>query len=96
MEVITWNIRGVNNPGKMRTLRNKLRKEKPDVLFLQETKCSSDTMQTFRSKLWRGSLGITIDAIRATSGIDILWQPDTLHLNNFRETRFSISVELQV
>ena len=73
MKIITWNIRGVNNPRKVKTLRNKLRKEKPNVLFLQETKCGSDTLKVIRSKLLCGILGIDIDARGEVGGIVILW-----------------------
>ena len=43
MKIINKNLQGVNNPRKVKTLQNKLRKEKPDVLFLQQTKWSLDT-----------------------------------------------------
>ena len=62
----------INNPKKVKTLSNKLRKEKPDVLFLQETKCSSDNIQAISSKIWRGSIGIAIDARGMVGGLVIL------------------------
>ena len=80
----------------MKTLRNKLRKEKHDVLFLQLTKCSSDKMHAIRSKKWRGILGIVIYARGMIGGISILWNIEALHLNNFRATWFSISADFQI
>jgi exonuclease III len=40
MIVISWNIRGLNSKGKQRYLKEKLKKEKPSVMILQETKIS--------------------------------------------------------
>ena len=86
----------VNNTRKVKTLRNKLRKKKPDLLFLQETKRRLDNMEEISSKVWHGSLGIVIDARGAAGRLAILWQPEALNLNNFRATRFSISANFQV
>ena len=68
------------------------------MLFLQETKCNSDNIQEIRSKIWHGILGIaiSIDERGAAGGISILWNPEALHLNNFREIRFSINTDFQV
>jgi len=38
MIVISWNMRGGGGQVKRRILKRKIRKEKPDVLLLQETK----------------------------------------------------------
>jgi exonuclease III len=53
MKIITWNIRGLNNPRKKRILKNRLRKEQPDLCFIQETKCIVDIMETISKKQWR-------------------------------------------
>jgi exonuclease III len=50
MKIITWNIRGLNNPRKNRILRNRLRKEQPDLCFIQQTKCTVDRMETIEKK----------------------------------------------
>eukprot|EP00253_Pinus_taeda_P010493 PITA_10493 len=38
MIVISWNIRGLNSRGKQRHIKDKLKKEKPSIMILQETK----------------------------------------------------------
>eukprot|EP00253_Pinus_taeda_P035223 PITA_35223 len=40
MIITTWNIRGLNSKGKQRYLKEILRKDKPSVMLLQETKIS--------------------------------------------------------
>ena len=48
MKIFSWNIRGCNHPRKIKTLARKIKLEKPDILFLQETKCSFETMMKIR------------------------------------------------
>ena len=79
----------------MKNLRNKVRKERPDVFFLQERKFSLYNIQAIRSKIWMGSRGIVTGARGMASGIVILWHHDSLHLNNFWENHFYISAEFQ-
>ena len=50
MKVITWNIRGLNNPRKQRILKNRLKMEQPDIYFIQETKCNMDIMEIISRK----------------------------------------------
>jgi len=37
---ITWNIRGLNSRGKYRYLKERLKKDKPNIMIVQETKIS--------------------------------------------------------
>lgn len=50
MKLISWNIRGLNNPRKGRLLKNMLMQEKPSILFLQETKCNSTVLEKIAAK----------------------------------------------
>jgi hypothetical protein len=43
MKVITWNIRGLNNPRKKRILRNRIRKEQPIfVLYKRQNEIQTE------------------------------------------------------
>lgn len=44
MKVVTWNIRGLGNPIKSQVVKGLIRSEKPQVLFLQETKLKEEEM----------------------------------------------------
>ena len=45
MKILSWNIRGLNNLGKQRYLKDKLKKEKHDIMLLQETKISASCFE---------------------------------------------------
>eukprot|EP00253_Pinus_taeda_P006105 PITA_06105 len=57
--------------------------EKPAIVFLQETKCSSTTIDRFSNKAWAGSSSISVDASGASGGLSILWNPQIVSLDNF-------------
>ena len=51
MNINSWNIRGCNHPRKLKTLGRKIKMKKTDVLYLQETKCSFETMMRIELKV---------------------------------------------
>ena len=75
MKVISWNIRGCGNPRKWKNLDQKIKQEIPDILFIQEMKCSSKGMDKISSKIWKGSQVMALDAVGQSGGIAILWIP---------------------
>ena len=72
MKVISWNIRGCGNPRKWKTLDRTIKQESPDILFIQETKCSYEGMDKISSKIWKGSRVMALDAAGQSGGIEIL------------------------
>ena len=73
MKLISWNIRGCGNLGKWKTLNCKIRQENLDILFLQETKCSSGGLDNIKDKIWKGSHVMATDVVDESKGIAILW-----------------------
>ena len=73
MKIISWNIRVCNHPRKVKTLARKVKQERLDVLFLQETKCNSEVMEKLGKKIWKGSRVMVIDAVGMDSGLAVLW-----------------------
>jgi len=73
MKLISWNIRGLNGPGKGRLLKNMIMQEKPQILFLQETKCNSSDLERIAAKVWRGGLTTIVDVYGESGGLEILW-----------------------
>ena len=51
-----------SHPKKVNTLARKIKQERPDALFLQETKCSYEGLEKIRSKIWKGSQVMALDA----------------------------------
>lgn len=50
MIIISWNIRGLNSKGKQRYMKEKLKKEKPTIMFLQETKVTGMQLEEIVNK----------------------------------------------
>jgi len=42
MKLTTWNIRGLGSKRKPRNLNNRIKEEKPNMVFIKETECSID------------------------------------------------------
>lgn len=87
MKLISWNIRGLNSPRKVRLLKNMLMQEKPSILFLQETKCGSDRLEKIAVKEWTGGHLIAVDAHGASGGLAILWDARVIQLHNIQANR---------
>jgi exonuclease III len=80
MKIITWNIRGLNNPRKKIILKNKLRKEQPDLCFIQETKCTVDRMETINKNQWSKYQMLFVEVQHTIGEILTLWNPQSLNL----------------
>ena len=49
IRILSWNVRGLNNPYKRSVIKNLLRDWKCDVVCLQETKFSANDLGVIRS-----------------------------------------------
>lgn len=83
MKLISWNIRGLNSPGKHKMIKNMLQREKPNILFLQETKCNSDVLGSILSKAWPSCSSVAVDASGSSGGLAIAWDTQSMVLSNF-------------
>ena len=83
MKLISWNVRGLNGPGKYRMIKNMIQKERPHLLFLQETKCNSQTLGSILTKAWPGSRSVVVDASGFSSGLAIAWDTQSLQVGDF-------------
>jgi exonuclease III len=52
MNIISWNVRGLNGRTKKRVLRNNIMAENPDILLLQETKCVDAIAENTFLRCW--------------------------------------------
>eukprot|EP00253_Pinus_taeda_P026444 PITA_26444 len=50
MKLTTWNIRGLGSRRKQRNPSNRIKEEKPNMVFSQETKCSMDKITEIHNK----------------------------------------------
>ena len=93
MKLISWNIKGCCNPRKWKNLNCNIRQESPDILFLQETKCSFEYMLKIKDKIWKGRQVMATDATGKSGGIVILWHPRLVDLFNWRAHKFALMAE---
>jgi exonuclease III len=95
MKYISWNVRGLNNPSKKICLKTLISEEKPSIMMIQETKCTSTTMEKMAIKCWRSCNVIAIDVEGASGGLAILWNPSEITLSSFFTTHRSITSKFQ-
>jgi exonuclease III len=96
MKIITWNIIGLNIPQKKIILKNRLRKEQPDLCFIQETKCTVDIIETISKKQWSKYKTLVVEGQQMAGGILTLWKPQSLNLLAAEATRHTLSVNMQI
>lgn len=63
--------------------------------MIQETKCSSTTMEKMAIKCWRSCNVVAIDVEGASGGLAIFWNPSEISLSSFFTTRHSITTKFQ-
>ena len=88
MKLIFWNIKGCSNPRKGKTLNRKIKQENPNIMFLQETKCSFEGLEKIRDKIWKGSHLMAMDAVGQAGGMQFpgnqgWWNYPTGELTSF-------------
>jgi exonuclease III len=96
MKIISWNIRGLNGRSKQKSLRDLIFAEKPDVLLLQETKCSNEDINKLLPHCWKQGEAVSIAATGTAGGLAVLWNPATVRLENFTTTRWSITTDYRL
>lgn len=72
MKILSWNARGLNNQKKQRLLRKKVVDEQPNMIFLQETKCSSQIMKATSKKVGKRMESVKVERIGIEGGLATL------------------------
>ena len=71
--LLSWNVRGLNNPQKREVCKNLLKEWKCDIVCFQETKLSSLDFPVVRS-LWGTFLDwVALDAVNTAGGVLLVW-----------------------
>ncbi len=74
MKIVTINVRGLNNPTKRMTIFKWLENGHFDIILLQETFCTSDSVK-YVQKDWSGSSFHSISNSNHSKGVSILFSP---------------------
>jgi len=72
MIVTSWNIRGLNIKGKQRYLKERIKKDKPSIMIIQEMKISSQQLEGILKKQKIQYEVMGQDANGTTGGLAIL------------------------
>jgi exonuclease III len=91
MNMISWNIRGLNAKSKQGLLRERIKKEQPYILILQETKCTGEEASSTLQKCWKQAHHVKVDAKGVASGMAMLWNPITVLLDGFFTSKWTIT-----
>eukprot|EP00253_Pinus_taeda_P019617 PITA_19617 len=96
MKLISWNVRGLNSPGKLRMIRSMIRLGQPQIFFLQETKCNSSTLGSILTKSWPGCNTVAVDASGASGGLAIAWNTQKISLSNLHASHNLIEATFHI
>ena len=93
MRVLSWNVRGLNNPQKQEVCKNLLKKWKCDIVCFQETKLSSLNSLVVRS-LWGSPFldWVVLDAVNTAGGVLLVWDKRVFEKVDCAVGRFSVNV----
>ena len=70
--------------------------EKPKLCFLQETKCTSDTLEKILSKAWAGCQSVALDASGASGGLAIIWNEQAITLTDIHANKHFIQATFHI
>ena len=79
----SWNIRGLNSKGKQRYLKERLKKDKPSIMIIQETKMKQQQIQAILDKSKSKFEVMAQDAEGSAGGLAILWNPEEVTFENW-------------
>ena len=93
LRLLSWNVRGLNNPRKREVCKNLLKEWRCDIVCLQETKPSSVNFAVLRSLLsspfndWA-----VLDAVQSSGGVLLIWDKQVVKKIDVLVGQFSVSV----
>lgn len=95
MKLTTWNISGLGSKRKQRNLSNRMKEEKPNMVFIQETKCSIDKIREIHSKWLIKYEYLEVKTDKEARRILTLWNPQKLGILDAEASKNYLSVVIQ-
>ena len=92
LKLLTWNVRGLNDPKKWVVLKNWMRKWKVDIVCLQETKLDKVDGRVIHS-IWGNRFAgwEVLNAVNTASGVLLLWDKQVVDRVDSKVGMFSVS-----
>ena len=96
LRLLSWNVRGLNNPQKQEVCKNLLKEWKCDIVFFQKTKLSSLNSFVVRS-LWGSPFldWVVLDAVNTAGGVLLVWDKRVFEKVDCVVGLFSVNVLLK-
>jgi exonuclease III len=83
MILLSWNCQGLGNPWTVQDLCLMVREQKPDILFLMETKCRKEKMESIRVRLGFSGMFV-VEPVGRSGGLALFWTDvKTLEIHNY-------------
>eukprot|EP00253_Pinus_taeda_P009399 PITA_09399 len=95
MKFTSWNIRGLGSKRKKRMLVNRMKQAVPDIIFVQETKCSIQKLRQIHSKWLSRFEFLEVKAENTAGGTLTLWNPQKLGIIDAEASRNYLSMVIQ-
>ena len=95
MKFISWNIRGLGSKRKQRLLSNIMKLAMPNIIFIQETKCSIQKIKQIHNKWLSKFEFLEVKAENTAGGILTLWNPKRVSIVDVEATRNYLSAIIQ-
>ena len=96
LRLLSWNVRGLNNPQKSEVCKNFLKEWKCDIVCFQETKVSSIDVAFVQSLCGSPFIdGVVLDAVQTSRGILLIWDKRVFEKLDVIVGQFFVSVLLR-
>lgn len=93
MSILSWNCRGLGNPGIVQELCDFVRTKSPHLVFLCETKCNSATIDRIKARL--NMFGVSVPARGRSGGLACLWSKNcTVTLQAFSDIVIDLHADI--
>eukprot|EP00253_Pinus_taeda_P034929 PITA_34929 len=95
MKFTSWNIKGLGSKRKQRLLSYRMKQDMPDMIFIQETKCSIWKIRLIHNKWLIRYEFLEVKAENTARGILTLWNPQRIIIMDAEASRNYLSVVIQ-
>ena len=96
LRLLSWNVRGLNNPQKREVCKNLLKEWKCDIVCYQEMKLASISSSVVRSLWGSPFLGwVALDAVNTAGGVLLVWDKRVYEKVDCAIGQFSVNVLLK-
>eukprot|EP00253_Pinus_taeda_P007625 PITA_07625 len=95
MKFTSWNMRGLGSKRRQRMLSYKMKQEMPDMIFIQETKCSIHKLKLIHGKWLNKFQFLEVNTENTARGILTLWNPQKVSIIDAEASRNYLSVVIQ-